>query len=139
MTNPRLKDGFVEIPHRADLALQVWSCHRMGIFLQSAMGLYALMGIEKTPELKESRHIELEGSDDETLLINFLNELIVDAVLRKVAYEDFRIHVNNFHLEGELNGVKIKSYTREIKAATYHEIKIKRTRLGFETKIVFDV
>jgi SHS2 domain-containing protein len=139
MSISELKDGFIEIPHRADLALRVWSSDWMGIFLQSALGLYALMGIKKNSEMIKSRKINLMGVDDETLLISFLNELINEAVLRRVIYHDFKIHIHEFHLEGELKGAAIKTFAREIKAATYHNIKLRRTQSGFETRIVFDV
>ena len=135
----KIRDGFIEVPHRADLALRVWSRDRLGIYLQSALGLYALMGIKKNYEVIKSRKISLTGSDDETLLISFLNELINEAVLRKVVFDDFAIHFDGFHMEGELRGVIIRNYAREIKAATYHDIKLRRTQSGFETKIVFDV
>ncbi len=97
------------------------------------------MGVYWSNERNISRTIELSESDHETLLIRFLNELIFDVQLRSVIYEELNIQVQKNRLWGELKGVKISGFDREVKAATYHECKILQTAAGYQTMIVFDI
>jgi SHS2 domain-containing protein len=42
-------------------------------------------------------------------------------------------------LKVEMEGAQIVSTDKAIKAVTYHNLKIERTKRGFEVTIVFDV
>ena len=139
MPKKEIAQGYVEVPHRADVAIKVWSGNLEGLFVESARGLYTMMGVHKSNEGNISRTIDLNESDHETLLIRFLNELIYDVQLRSVLYEELNIQVQKNRLWGELKGDKTSGFVREIKAATYHECKILQTGAGYETMIVFDI
>lgn len=132
-------EGFIEIPHRADVAIKIWSTDLNGLFIQAARGLYGLMGVEKENPRNISRTISLAEDDLETLLIRFLNELILDVQLQSVMYEAIDIEIQQMRIGGELKGKKITSPIREIKAATYHECNIVQTATGYETMLVFDI
>lgn len=139
MLHKETAQGYFELPHRADVAIKVWSGDLEGLFVQSACGLYSIMGVDKCNECNISRTIELSESDHETLLIRFLNELIFDVHLRSVIYEEMNIQVQKNRLWGELKGDKTSGFVREVKAATYHECRILKTTAGYETVIVFDI
>lgn len=132
-------EGFKEVPHRADAAIKVWSGNLEGLFVQAARGLYFLMGANTSQEGNFSRTISCNELDDETLLIKFLNELILDVQLKSVIYEELDIRIQQHCLNGELKGEKRTGFVREIKAATFHECKVLQTDAGFETMIVFDI
>jgi SHS2 domain-containing protein len=132
-------EGFLEIPHRADVALKVWSSDLNGLFIQAARGMYSLMGFGERHGCNISRSVGLSESDSVTLLIRFLNELIYDVQLGSVVYEELKIQILQNRLDGELKGKKTTGFVREIKAATYHECKILQTTAGYETMIVFDI
>ena len=129
----------MEVSHRADVAIKVWSKDPNGLFIQAACGLYCLMGVEKGNKRNISRAINLDESDLETLLIRFLNELILDVQLKSVMYEELNFRIQQKSLYGELKGKKITGFVREIKAATFHECNISQTDAGYETVIVFDI
>lgn len=129
----------MEVPHRADVAIKAWSAELVGLFVQTARGLYALMGAEKSLGDQITRTIKLDEVDRQTLLIRFLNELIYDVQIRSVIYEVFNVQIQQNSLYGELKGRKTAGFVREIKAATYHECKILRTTKGYETVVVFDI
>lgn len=139
MLHKETAQGYVEVPHRADVAIKVWSEDLGGLFIQSACGLYSIMGIDKINECSISRIIKLNEPDYENLLIRFLNELIFDVQLQSVMYEELNIRIQQMRLSGELKGKKVTSPIREIKAATYHDCNIIQTDAGYETVIVFDI
>ncbi len=133
------KDGFLEIPHSADLALQVWAASLSGLFIQAAKGMYSLFHIENNEGSEVYRKLDIQEIDFENLLVSFLNELLVDLQLNKKIYDQFRLEINHPALIGDLTGKKISGVGREIKAVTYHNLKIVKTKSGYQTTIVFDI
>jgi len=133
------EDGFLEIPHSADLALQVWAASLSGLFIQAAKGMYCLLRIENHEGSEVFRKMDMQEIDFENLLVSFLNELLVDLQLNKKVYDQFHLEINHPELIGDLTGKKISGVGREIKAVTYHDLKIAKTKSGFQTTIVFDI
>ena len=131
--------GFLEIPHSADLALKVWAISMSGLFIQAARGMYDLLRIEDHEGRELCRKMELQEIDLENLLVSFLNELLNDLQQNKKFYDQFHLEINQKTLIGDVTGKKISHIGREIKAVTYHDLKIVKTRSGFQTTIVFDI
>jgi SHS2 domain-containing protein len=133
------ENGFIEIPHSADLALEVWASSLPGLFTQAARGLYDLMQISGANKKVAKREINLEEIDLENLLVSFLNELLADIQQNESSYDQMDLVIDHFSLKGKLTGKKIGRFNREIKAATYHELKIVKKGSGYKTKIIFDI
>jgi SHS2 domain-containing protein len=133
------KNGFCEIPHRADLALKVWAADLPGLFIQSAQGMYSLMGIQVMDNSRQTRKIIFRESDYESLLVSFLNELLSEAQQEAVVYDTFHFDLNHFEITADLIGSRVNRIFRDIKAVTYHDLRIHKTRSGYETQIVFDI
>ncbi len=139
----KTKNGFREIEHTADLELKVWGQDLSALFTQAAQGLYHLSQLEfiKEPEnLHPQRLIQLKGIDREDLLVAFLDELLYMLEDEHLAFNYLELKINPNHtLKGWGHGIRVLSQTGAIKAATYHNLKIRPTKDGFETNIVFDV
>ena len=133
------KNGFLEIPHSADLALQVWAASLSGLFIQAAKGMYSLLRIENHKGSEVFRKLVMQEIDFENLLVSFLNELLNDLQQNKKVYDQFRVEINHPALIGDLTGKTISGVGREIKAVTYHDLKIIKTKSGYQTTIVFDI
>jgi SHS2 domain-containing protein len=132
-------DGFYEVSHRADLALDVRASGMSELFIQSAMGLYSLLGIQKSKQRIDPRRFSLRGTDYESLLVCFLNEILHIAQDQQSVFESFHLVVDSFQLTGDGSGFRIYSIAYEIKAATFHDLEILKVRNGFHTRIVFDL
>lgn len=65
-----------EIEHTADRALEVWGRELPDLFVGSARGMYSLMGDLNGLLAEDWRAIQLEAWDRETLLVDWLNELL---------------------------------------------------------------
>jgi SHS2 domain-containing protein len=133
------ENGFIEIPHSADLALEVWASSLHGLFTQAARGLYDLMQISGANRMVAKREINLKEIDLDNLLVSFLNELLADIQQNKSSYDQMDLVIDHYSLKGKITGKKIGSFNREIKAATYHELKIVKKGSGYKTKIIFDI
>lgn len=98
----------------------------------------ALSGTVIGPD-RLNRTFMYEAPDAESLLIGFLSELIYYQEQENLAFDAFELKVKGERLEAEMQGGQIISVDKAIKAATYHNLTIRKTNDGFETTIVFDV
>lgn len=131
--------GFEELPHTADWALRVWAPSLEALLEQAARGMYALSGIEIVAQPELSRALEFSAADAETLLVDFLGELLYIAESERVAFNRFDITVAALHSRAVLEGGPILTWKKEIKAVTYSDLAIRPTEAGLEVEIVFDV
>jgi SHS2 domain-containing protein len=131
--------GFIEVDHTADWAIKVWADRLDGLFYQTACGMYALMGIQLAPDQEVNVHFQVSGFDPETFLVSFLAELLYLLERDHTAFEKMEIHFKGSILEADLTGGRVIAQKKEIKAVTYHNLKIRQINGQYETTIVFDV
>jgi SHS2 domain-containing protein len=132
--------GFREHAHTADWELEVWAPDLATLLEQAARGMYRLSGVRLGNETPQERSLELHAMDGEGLLVGFLSELLWLEENDRMAFDDFSLQVDAaFTLKAKLGGAVITSQDREIKAVTYHNLKIEATPNGLEVYIVFDV
>lgn len=131
--------GFREISHTADFELEVWAPDLGSLLEQAARGMYYLTGLELNTRPRLSRQIEISFLEPETLLIDFLTELIYLAESENLAFDEFDFQFNDDQLIVLVSGAKIYSLSKEIKAATYHNLEIRDSGEGLVANIVFDV
>ncbi|MFQ6014329.1 MAG: archease [Anaerolineae bacterium] len=130
---------FEEIPHTADLAIRVYGRDLRELFTNAACGLFSLMA-ELPAEESVRREITLEGSDYETLLVDWLNELIYLHEVEGETYSHFAIEtLSPRGLKTRVAGGPTIRKTRAIKAATFHDLSIEETPEGYVATVVFDV
>ena len=131
--------GYRELEHTADWELEIWAPDFSTLLTQAAKGMYSLTDTELNPNDRQTKHIELRAPDQETLLVDFLTELLWLGESEGLAFDTFSISLHDSTLEAELTGAPINRQTKEIKAVTYHNLSIKCTDAGMEVRIVFDV
>ncbi len=135
----RSSRGFEEVPHTADWAIKVWAEDLPSLFAEAARGMSALQGVDQASVPRVSRTLEHEAADDETLLVAFLSELIYLQEQEDLTFDVFRIDLQSSMLRAEMQGRRLISVEKPIKAVTFHNLKIVRTERGCEAVIVFDV
>ncbi len=133
------EEGFKEIDHTADVALQVWGKTLSILFCQAALGLYAIAGVRTKRDMITRKAMHLEAEDKEELLVNFLSELLYQMNENRILYKIETLVVDNNILEGKMAGKAITHIEREIKAVTFYELKIEEVEGYFQTKLVLDV
>jgi SHS2 domain-containing protein len=86
------------------------------------------------------REVEVQGFDRETLLVNWLNELLYLQEKHDETYSEFNIgEISETRLRARIRGRHSRGATRMIKAVTFHGLEIKRTAEGWEATVVVDV
>lgn len=131
--------GFREIEHTADWELEVWAPNLPQLLEQAARGMYTLARVELQPGSREQRELDLPFFDPESLLVTFLSELLYLGSIENVAFSKFEFELKDDRLHANLEGGKIASLQKEIKAVTYHKLAVQKTEAGLRTRIVFDV
>jgi SHS2 domain-containing protein len=133
------ESGFLELAHTADWALKVWGPDLARLLTEAAQGMYALMEVELSQKQPVVIPLEMKADDSESLLVSFLSELLYLGEDQGLAFDRFKLDVQDFKLSGMLYGNLVESQRKEIKAVTYHELEIIHTGDHYEATIVFDV
>jgi SHS2 domain-containing protein len=135
---------FEVIEHTADIGIIAYGTDIKQVFANAALGLFNLMA--DLDNLKEGvkRDIELSAEDIEVLLVQWLNELIYISEVEHVIFKRFEIiELSNTRLKATCFGEKIKAgqhrLKREIKAATYHMLKLNKENGSYQVRIIFDI
>jgi SHS2 domain-containing protein len=132
--------GFEEVEHTADWAYRVWGQNLIELFIQAAVALYTIAGVELGSASPITRKIQLQGVDHESLLVAWLNELLYLRESENLGFYQFDIlHLDQHKLEAEVRGVPVRNWNKFIKAVTYHNLSIIETQRGLEATLVLDV
>ena len=131
--------GYQEIEHTADWALHVWAPDLPALLAEAARGMYALSQTLLTPDFRVSREFELAYQDDESLLVDFLSELLFFGEDENLAFDGFQIELTATTCKFSVVGASIQKQSKEIKAVTFHDLAVQETENGLEVTIIFDV
>ena len=132
---------FVIIDHTADWALRVYGRTLNDLFINAALGMTHLMVANPDAiPLAETRQVELDAYDAESLLVDWLTELAYWAEAEQMVGKVFEVTaVSPTHFTATVHGGKTDELQKHIKAVTFHNLEIIKTDEGLEATIVFDV
>ena len=135
------KKRYEQIPHTADLAARIYASTLPELFTNTAYAMFDLMTDLETARSSSPVRVMVDAPDIESLLVAWLNELLYLSFDRGLIFHDFNVvDLTEESLTAEASGSEPGSRLKhEIKAATYHDIDIKKTEEGYEVVIIFDV
>jgi len=135
---------FEIIDHTADIGIVAYGADIKQVFANAAIGLFNLMA--DLDDFKEDikRELELSAEDVEVLLVEWLNELIYIFDVEHILFKRFEIDkLSNTEIKAKCFGEKIQpgqhKLKREIKAATYHMLRIIKEDGGYKVQVIFDI
>lgn len=131
--------GYREAEHTADWEIEVWAPDLPSLLEYAARGMYALSGVNLKPGPRITRRFEFQISDGESVLVDFLSELIYLGEVEGVGFDGFEFTMDGDILLAKISGAPIQSQSKSIKAVTYHNLKIRESPDGLNATIVFDV
>ncbi len=131
------------LEHKTDLKIKVFGQDKKEIFTHSAYALAEQLNKKAVQDKKPGRKfqvIKIKAVDLESLLVDFLNELIYLTDVYHQVYPKVKIlNLTNDELEAEIYGLAVDKYDLEIKAATYYKLEIHKVENGYTADIVFDI
>jgi SHS2 domain-containing protein len=131
--------GYREVEHIADWELHVWAPDLLSLLKTAAQGMYALSDTELAVEPRHTHEFEIAYLDGESLLVDFLSELLFLGEDETLAFDLYQLNLIDNNLQVQAYGAPIQKQSKEIKAVTYHGLRIRETERGLEVNIVFDV
>lgn len=138
------KKFYRELPHPADICVEVKGKNLRELFLRSAQALISELGEKKKKRATKKVLLKINGIDRESLLINWLQELLYNFYVRGLIFENAKIKkIAEKELVADVNFIKFRPDSfqplKEIKAVTHHDVHISKNKDGFSVKIVFDI
>ncbi len=130
---------FEEIEHTADWAFRAFGATLPELFENAARALLSLEGAAEQPTTV-TRDVRVEGIDYESLLVNWLSELLYLQETRGETYHEFSItELTATSLIAQIAGGPAGPLNKYVKAITYHNLEIKQTPEGWQATVVVDV
>ncbi|MFY9484852.1 MAG: archease [Patescibacteria group bacterium] len=112
------------------------------LFVSAAAGMFGVMVADPKTLNREgefSRAVTVKAMDTESLLVEWLTELLGIVDLENVYLEKFKItELRDRELTAQLSGVHVDGFSTEIKAVPYHGLEIEQTPQGYSAEIGFD-
>lgn len=138
--------GYRLIEHTADIGIKIGAANLKCLFKSSALAMFDIIAQKKNPAPKAPalKIIKIKQSADDLkeLYVNWLNELLSLSSARGLIFSAFRINkLDGNNLEAEVSGKSMTNYkvNTEIKAATYHQLRLEQTKKGWLAEVIFDV
>jgi SHS2 domain-containing protein len=133
---------FEEIPHTADVKIRVSAPTLEALFSETFNALMQVMyGKERGG--RTIKEIRIDSTDNESLLADFLSEVLFLSEVEGLVFSDARITINGFSLVAELHGESfdpLRHYAgTEVKGISYSGLKINHDAKGYKLDIIFDV
>jgi len=132
-----------EIEHTADWAIRVRARDLPDLFASAARGMFGLLTDLSAVVPDRQFEIDLQAIDAETLLIDWLNELLYLAEQHGVVFIEFTIRElaanGSARLRAQAGGGRPAELFKVIKAATFHGLSIRQGDDGLQAELVFDV
>ena len=137
---------FEPVEHTADYALVAWGGDLRELIENAGRGMISLLVDSR--KLAPSREVafSVRGDSPERLLLECLRELLhleEDQALVPVAFDVRRFDAGELRADCHAGVVSLDEarpyLLGEIKAVTYHDLRIQSLPEGLQVKIVFDV
>jgi SHS2 domain-containing protein len=139
-----MKKSFEIIDHTADVGVIAYGTDVEELFSNAAVALFSL--ITEPERVEEKLHLDLEvrSEDRDSLLVEWLNELIYLFDVKHILFNRFDIEsLTHNQLKATCYGEGFDSIKHKIKtgvkAATYHMLKLEKDGDGYKSQIIFDI
>lgn len=129
------------LEHTADTGIKAYGDGVNEIFENAALGMFDLMtDLALVRPVGEAR-VEVEAHDLESLLVEWLNELLFLHEVDHAFFVEFVVSVKGLALQGMARGEEVDParhrLEQQVKAVTYHMLEVNQAE-GYAT-VIFDV
>ena len=139
--------GYEYLPHPADVRFRAYGSTLEGVFEQAAYAMFHVIIDTTTLNPERSVGIKLESRGLENLLYDYLSELLYMFEVEEIVFGQFLIDSiektdGNYILQGQASGENIDlerhSFETEVKAVTYHQLKVTKELSGYSAHVIVD-
>ena len=137
-----MRMSFEEISHTADVKIRAHAPTLEALFSETFKALMQVMyGTNRLGGIL--REIRIESSDNESLLADFLSEVLFVSEVESLVFSEACISIDGLRLTAELTGEPFDparhSGGSEVKGISYSGLAITHEANGYMLDIIFDV
>jgi len=143
------KTGFEFLEHMADAYIAAYGRNLNEAFENAALAMFETMTSTSDVEHNVEEEVEVEGEDEQSLLYNWLEELLVRFEVENMLYSKFNVleilrkRGGGFKLKAKIYGEPFDPEKHKqkvgIKAVTYHRMEIEKKPDGVVVKFILDL
>lgn len=130
--------------HTADLGLSIRSADLNTLFAEAAQALFSAL-VENLDAVAPLRRLDvtIAGNDREYLLFDWLKELLYRFDAEHLLFSRFEVQVTDTGLQGSAWGEPLDrerhELAHEVKAITYHGLRVEQTPDGWLAEVIVDI
>jgi SHS2 domain-containing protein len=130
--------------HTADLGLRVVAPDLRSLFREAAEGFFSVV-VAEIPRRGTPRSLDfrLEADRIEFLFVDWLSELLYVFDTKHLLLDSFDVEVRGRRLEASALARPVDlardRLIREVKAITYHALRVERTSDGWLAEVILDI
>ena len=130
--------------HTADLGLRVRANTLETLFEDAARGIFSMMttnlaGVRRLQE----RMYRIEGTATDYLLFDWLNELLFTFESERLLLSEFKVELDELGLRATASGEPMDldrhRMEHEVKAITYHGLRVEQVADGWLAEVIVDI
>ena len=141
-----MPQGYEFFEHTADVGVVARGVTLPRLFENASKAMFDLVCDRRAVRPRRSVRIAVRGSSLEDLLVRWLSELLFRLETEDILFTSFAVKQVNRTLlraSGVVRGETIDRtrhvLRHEVKAVTYHQIRLVRGRSAWRVRIVFDI
>lgn len=140
--------SYTILDHTADIGLLCKGETKEALFEAGAEGMFSILTDLETVSVKVHHNINVKASSYDDLFLQWFQELIYRFSTKHYIYSEFSVKISHDDPRsvkaagvcgGERVDPDVHSIFTEIKTATYHQLMVKKTKAGWEGKVIFDL
>ncbi len=128
------------LEHKADLKIRAFGQDKKELFRNALIAMSSALRAE-AKSLGPRRDIKIKSLNLETLLVDFLSEVLYLIQVNKEIYTDIKFKkFSDTEIKGQLICQKVERFGEDIKGVTYHDLGIHQKKDGtWQATILFDI
>jgi SHS2 domain-containing protein len=130
--------------HTADLGLRIRAADLDTLFAEAGRALFSAI-VEDLDAVhpREKVAIRLQGTDRDYLLFDWLNELLYHFDTKQMVFGKFEVQVGADGVAASAWGEPLDparhGLSHEVKAITYHGLKVEQSEDGWLAEVIIDI
>lgn len=136
--------NFEILEHPADVGFRAWGNSLEAAFANCARALISIILDPSNVAPRQRWTLQAEGGDLESLLVNWLNEVLFHVDTRRLVFDSFAIEFyDHFRLvcqaTGEQRNPEKHPVRVSVKAVTYHQLLLSKEGENWMAEVFVDV
>ncbi|RJQ14326.1 archease [Candidatus Parcubacteria bacterium] len=132
---------FEIIPHEGDLCLKAAGKNQRELFRNALLGINSLLSrAENSRTATSQREIKISSENVDSLLVDFLNEILSMAHLNNEFYFDCIFSsLTQTDLEGKLLGTRVDIFDEDVKSVSHHKAEVIKHADRYSVMLILNI